>query len=99
MNKNYAKPEIAAPLKNDVFAIYREIKRNSDKRNNKCRAVLAQSRCEERHFDKKKSTRFIFKVKDFVERCVKQEYSPEQMVGRAKEQVLIVYLLSKFFNT
>ena len=88
LNENYSKLEIAERLKKDVSAIYREIKRNCDKRNNKYRATLAHRRCEERHSDKKKSIRFTTEVKDFVEHWIKQEYSPEQIVGRAKEQGL-----------
>ena len=49
LNENYSKLEIAERLKKDVSAIYREIKRNCDKRNNKYRATLAHRRCEERH--------------------------------------------------
>ena len=67
LNENYSKPEIAERLKKDVSTIYREIKRNNDKRNNKYRAVLAHRRCEERLSDKNKSTRFTSEVKDFVE--------------------------------
>jgi IS30 family transposase len=88
LNENYSKPEIAERLKKDVSTIYREIKRNSDKRNNKYRAVLALRRCEERNFDKNKSIRFISKVKNFVEHWVKKIYSPEQIVGRTKKQGL-----------
>jgi IS30 family transposase len=88
LNENYSKLEIAERLKKDVSTIYREIQRNSDKRNNKYRAVLAHRRCEERHSDKNKNQRFTHQVKDFVEYWIKQEYSPEQIVGRAKEQGL-----------
>ncbi|NRS89891.1 IS30 family transposase [Flavobacterium sp. 7E] len=88
LNENYSKFEIAERLKKDVSTIYREIKRNCNKRNNKYRAVLAHRKCEERHFDKKKRIRFTTEVKDFVEHWIKQEYSPEQIMGRAKEQGL-----------
>lgn len=88
LNDNYSKPEIAERLKKDVSKTNREIKRNCDKRNNKYRAVLDHRRCEERHSDKNKNTRFTSEVKDFVEHWVKQEYSPEQIMGRAKEQGL-----------
>jgi IS30 family transposase len=88
LNENYSKPEIAKRLKKDVSTIYREIKRNCDKRNNKYRAVLAHRRCVERHSDKNKSNRFTSEVKGFIEYWIKQEYSPEQIVGRAKEQGL-----------
>ena len=36
----------------------------------------------------KMSTQFTSEVKNFVEHWVKQEYSQEQIVGRAKEQGL-----------
>ncbi|MCW2121240.1 helix-turn-helix domain-containing protein [Flavobacterium sp. 7A] len=88
LNENYSKLGIAERLKKDVSTIYREIKRNYDKRNNNYRAVLAHRRCEERHFDKRKRIRFTTEVKDFVEHWIKQEYSPEQIMGRAKEQGL-----------
>ena len=72
LNQNYSKPEIAERLKKDVSTIYREIKRNCDKRNNRYRAVLAHRRCEEKHSGKNKNTRFTSEVKDFVEHWVKQ---------------------------
>ena len=67
LNDNYSKPKIAERLKKNVSTIYREIKRNCDKRNNNYRAVLAHRRCEKRHFDKNKNTRFTSEVKDFVD--------------------------------
>ena len=88
LNENYSKLEIAERLKKDVFTIYRQIKRNCNKRNNKYRAALAQRRCKERHSDKNKSNLFTSGVKDFVAHWFRQEYSPEQIVGIANEQEL-----------
>ena len=80
LNENYSKPEIAERLKKTASTIYRKINRNCDKRKKKYRAVLTHGSWEERHSDKKKSTRFTSEVTDFIEHWVKQEYILDQIV-------------------
>lgn len=86
LNENYSEKDIAARLNKNRSSIHREIKRNSDRRNNKYRASLAHCKCEKRHSEKNKHKRFTSEIKDFVEYWIKQEYSPDQIVGRAKDQ-------------
>jgi IS30 family transposase len=64
--------------------VYRELQRNCDKRNGSYRASLAQHKCEKRHSEKNKNKAFTNEIKDFVTTWIKEDYSPEQIVGKAK---------------
>ena len=65
--------------------ISRELKRNSDSRNGIYKVILAQKKADERHLNKHKSIRFTKEIKDFVICWLKEDYSPEQIVGKAKK--------------
>ena len=64
--------------------IYRELKRNSDSRNGVYKVELAQKKAKERHLNKPKPIRFTKEIKDFVIHWLKEDYSPEQIVGQSK---------------
>ena len=64
--------------------ISREFKRNSDSRNGVYKVALAQKKTEERHLNKPKSIRFTKEIVDFVTYWLKEDYSPEQIVGKSK---------------
>lgn len=68
----------------DKSVISRELKRNSDGRTGKYRAELAQKKAEDRHKKKPKHIRFTKEVKKNVLDYLEQDYSPEQIAGRAK---------------
>lgn len=84
-NENYSQTEIANRIGKDKSVICRELKRNCDKRNGKYRASLAHRRCEKRHSDKNKIIYFTKEVKDYVDCWIKEDYSPEQIVGTARK--------------
>ena len=64
--------------------ISRELKRNSDSRNGVYKVSLAQKKAEERHSNKPKYLHFTKEIKDFVVQWLKEDYSPEQIVGKAR---------------
>jgi transposase, IS30 family len=78
------KPAIANSIGVNRSTVYRELKRNSDGRNGQYKADLAQKKCELRHEQKNKGKAFTNEIQAFVELYLKQDYSPEQIVGYAK---------------
>ena len=84
-NENYSQREIASRIGKDKSVISRELKRNCDKRNGKYSASLAHRRCEKRHSDKNKIRYFTKEVNHYVDYWIKEDYSPEQIVGTARK--------------
>ncbi|WP_294265744.1 IS30 family transposase [uncultured Chryseobacterium sp.] len=76
--------EISEYIGKDKSVVSREIKRNSDGRSGLYKADLAHRKTVLRHKTKKKNTRFSQQMQDYVLRCLSEDYSPEQIVGRAK---------------
>lgn len=72
---------IAKEINKDKCSIYREINRNSDNRNQVYKADLANKKCLNRHSEKNKFIRFSESIKQDVNRLIRQDYSPEQVVG------------------
>nr|WP_281638333.1 hypothetical protein [Flavobacterium marginilacus] len=64
--------------------ISREIKRNSDQRSGVYKAVLADKKALNRHKVKIKKCTLTSEVEANILFYLKQDYSPEQIVGRAK---------------
>lgn len=75
--------EIANYLGRDKSVISREIKRNADGRSGLYKADLAQRKTNQRHQNKRKMCKFNPEVEANVLHHLKQDYSPEQIVGRA----------------
>jgi len=75
--------EIADYIGRDKSVVSREIKRNSDGRNGVYKAVLAEKKAVQRHQEKSKYCRFNETVQSNILNYLLQDYSPEQMVGRA----------------
>lgn len=76
--------EIAELLDKDKSVISREIKRNSDKRSGIYKAVLADKKAINRHKVKHKKCILTSEVQANILFYLKKDYSPEQIVGRAK---------------
>jgi IS30 family transposase len=84
MYKNGAlQKDIAKALQKDKSTISRELKRNRDGRNGQYRASLAQTKCERRHKEKPKKVYFTVEIQQFIDEWINEEYSPEQIAGRA----------------
>ena len=83
-NEKYSQTDIAKIIFRDKSVVNRELKRNSDKRSNAYKADLAERKCKQRHKEKPKQIRFTKAIKEFVIYYLKEDYSPEQIVGKAK---------------
>ena len=83
-NENYSQTDIAKIICRDKSVVHRELKRNSDKRNSVYKADLAERKCKQRHIEKPKQIRFTKAIKDFVIYYLREDYSPEQIVGKSK---------------
>lgn len=79
------KTRIAEELNVHISSIYREIKRNSDARNSVYKAELAVRKCKKRHDDKLKNQCFTTEIKSYIESLIKEDLSPEQIVGKSKK--------------
>jgi len=77
---------IAQRIGRDKSVVSRELKRNCDKRSGKYKAELAEKKCANRHKTKKKGIRFTADIQRQVEGLLKEDYSPEQIVGLLKLQ-------------
>lgn len=82
----YSQSEIAKVIGKDKSVISRELKRNSDARSGEYRSGLAQRKTNNRHKTKPKRIRFTDPVKANVEALLKEDYSPDQIVGTLKKQ-------------
>ena len=82
--QGYNQTEIALTIEKDKSVISRELNRNCDKRSNNYDADLAQRKYEKRQKEKPKKIRFTDEIKQFIESKLKNDYSPEQIAGRAK---------------
>jgi IS30 family transposase len=82
--QNYRQKDIALAIDKDKSVVSRELKRNCDKRNGGYHFELAQRKYNQRQKDKPKHIKFTKDVESFVEGLLVQDYSPEQIVGRAK---------------
>lgn len=80
----YRNSEIAKAIGKHKSSIGRELKRNNDKRSGACKAVLAQRKADERKQDKPKCIRFTPEMKAYVDTKIKEDWSPEEISGRAK---------------
>jgi IS30 family transposase len=86
LEQNFSKSHIATVIGKDKTTIYRELKRNSDKRNFKYTADLATKKCNERPKNKNKKIHFTDEIKQKVEEKIKEDYSPEQITGYFKKE-------------
>ena len=81
---NCTQKSIAEAIGKDKSVISRELRRNSDQRNGVYKAVLAEKKCRTRHAQKSKYISFTTEVKQYVITGLQNDYSPEQISGRAK---------------
>ena len=68
----------------DKSVVSREVRRNCDRRNGTYKAELAHKKARDRHTAKNKKIRFTVAIQDYTESLLTKDYSPEQVVGRAK---------------
>ena len=76
--------EIAKVIGKDKSVVSRELRRNCDKRNGTYDYRLAQRKYEKRMKEKPKFRRFTEEIRIFVDVMLREELSPEQIVGRCR---------------
>ena len=86
INAGYLQTEIAKAIGKCKSVVSRELRRNCDKRSGCYRSDLADRKTRERHKQKTKHIRFTPKVSQYVEQGLKDQWSPEQISNRAKEE-------------
>lgn len=86
LQQNVCKKQIAIQLEKHISSIYREISRNSDERNMLYRADLASRKCRKRHSEKSKNQCFSLDKKHQVCELIREDLSPEQIVGKLKKE-------------
>ncbi len=82
--QNFPMGEIAAAIGKHKSTISRELRRNCDGRSGRYDADLAQRKCERRQKGKPHRVRFTEEVRLRVEAMHREDYSPEQVVGRCR---------------
>jgi transposase, IS30 family len=91
LQQNVRKAQIAIELNLHISSVYRELKRNSDERSSLYKADLANRKCKKRHKEKIKNQCFSQSIKHYVRNLIKEDFSPEQIVGlSAKEGIACV---------
>jgi len=83
-NQSYSQTDIALTIGKNKSVVLRELKRNCDLRSKKYDGDLAQRKYQQRQANKPKHIRFTETVKQLVDELLNKDYSPEQIVGRAK---------------
>lgn len=87
MNRNgYKQKDIAKAIDKDKSVVSRELKRNRDGRSGEYGHDLAQRKYKKRQKEKPKKIRFTKEVQQNVEALLKEDYSPEQIVGTLEKQ-------------
>ena len=85
-NQFYKQKDIALAIEKDESVVSRELKRNCDKRNGLYNCDLAQRKYDQRQKQKPKHIKFTNELESFVNSWLVMDFSPEQIVGRAKLQ-------------
>ncbi len=76
-----SKTKIAQTIGVTKSTVYREVQRNCDERSGGYKSDLAQRKCQTRHQQKPKQLRFAEQIKERTEELLRQDFSPEQVVG------------------
>ena len=86
LSENIPYSQIAKKISRNKSVISREVCRNADQRSGEYFADLAHRKALERHKNKAKHITFTEDMKEYVVTLLEQEFSPEQIMGRSKEQ-------------
>ena len=86
LKQGYKQIEIAVAIGKDKTVVRKEIKRNSDKRNGVYKHELAQKKYAKRQKEKPKQKRFTKNIQQAIELLLRDDYSPEQVVGYLEKQ-------------
>jgi IS30 family transposase len=84
----YQQKQIAVAIGKSDSSVSRELRRNRDERNAAYRADLAARKSAKRKKAKPKAVRFTATMRLYVEERLALKYSPEQIVGVARQEGL-----------
>lgn len=87
-NQGHSVEAIAKCIHKHRSSVYRELARNKDKRSGLYSFELAEKKCVERHKTKAKFRHFTQEIKEKSEELLREDYSPEQVVGFLKKHEL-----------
>ena len=85
-DQGFSQVKIGQAIEKDKSVICRELKRNCDARSGKYRYELAVKKHANRQKEKRKHIRFTDTIKESVELLLRDDYSPEQVVGVLKKE-------------
>jgi IS30 family transposase len=85
LEQGFSKSKIGELLGKDKSVIGREIERNKDQRSGKYNYILAENKSQLRHKQKHKHRSFTDDIRLYVDRLLKDDLSPEQIVGISKK--------------
>ncbi len=89
---------IAEVIEKHKSVVSRELKRNCDQRSGEYKHDLAERKYHKRQKEKPKKIRFNTCVKQQVEALLKQDYSPEQVVGTLRKQDLETVSVERIYQ-
>jgi transposase, IS30 family len=86
LEQKFTQNQIADAIGKDKSVISRELKRNCDKRSGDYKSDLAERKYKKRIKEKPKKIIFTDALKLTVNKYLKEDYSPEQIVGYCKKE-------------
>jgi transposase, IS30 family len=90
--------DIASYIGKDKSVVSREIRRNADGRSGVYTASLAAKKATTRHQTKAKFCRFNESIKASVCKYIREDYSPEQAVGKAKKDGIPIVSIERIYQ-
>lgn len=84
LEQGFSQSYIAKEINRDKSVVSRELKRNSDRRNGVYKAQLAEKKYVHRQKTKRKNIRLTPEIQKYIEGLLREDYSPEQIVGFGK---------------
>ena len=88
LGEGFTQSYIATKIDKDKSVICRELKRNCDLRDGSYKPILAQQKCDKRHQLKAKKVHFTTEMKAYVDKYIKEDFSPEQIAGLSKANAI-----------
>lgn len=98
LKQGYKQIEIAMAIDKDKSVISRELKRNSDSRSGIYKDELANSKYAKRQKEKHKYRKFTLEMQKEVEVLLREDYSPEQVVGILSKQEKPVVSIERIYQ-
>lgn len=98
LKKGYNQVQIAAAIGKNKSVVCREMKRNSDQRSGIYSDELANRKYAKRQKEKHKYKKFTLSMIQRVEALLREDYSPEQVVGTLRKQGEICVSIERIYQ-